>query len=332
MKYIKPADHVLQQRAVHPSQRQIHVTPVSAPLYVVTVVYNPQRYQSRYRLYHGFEKHMADSGAILYTVEIALRDRHFQCTEAGNPQHVQLRVESELWYKENGGNVGLSWLPEDWEYVGFVDADFLFSRPDWATETVHMLQHYDAVQMFSNLTYLNSDFQVHNQMKGFAWLHCQGEAVPQEYGHKGAVGGAWAYRRSAIEKLGGLLDVCILGSGDWHMAFALAMRDDVHPEMKFESIPQYVKAIADWRERALDLKGNIGYVDTNAIHYWHGPLKNRGYNTRWRILTENHFDPYLDLSRDWQGLLRLTKHKPKLRDDIRRYFRQRSEDDNSVVV
>jgi hypothetical protein len=332
MKYILPAEHVTQQRAVHPSQRQIHVTPVSAPLYVVTVVYNPQRYQSRYRLYHGFEKHVADSGAILYTVEIALRDRHFQCTEAGNPQHVQLRSESELWYKENGGNVALSWLPEDWEYVGFVDADFLFSRPDWATETVHMLQHYDAVQMFSNLTYLNSDFQVHNQMKGFAWMHAQGSALPQEYGHKGAVGGAWAFRRSALEKLGGLLDTCILGSGDWHMAFALAMRDDVHPEMKFESIPQYVKAIQDWRERAADLRGNIGYVDSNAIHYWHGPLKNRGYSTRWRILTENKFDPYLDLRKDWQGLLQLTKHKSKLRDDIRRYFRQRSEDDNSVVV
>jgi hypothetical protein len=116
------------------------------------------------------------------------------------------------------------------------------------------------------------------------------------------------------------------------MAFALAMRDDVHPEMKFESIPQYVKAIQDWRERAADLRGNIGYVDSNAIHYWHGPLKNRGYSTRWKILTENKFDPYLDLRKDWQGLLQLTKHKSQLRDDIRRYFRQRSEDDNSVVV
>ncbi len=326
MKYISPGEHHAKRIQIHPSHRQLHVQPVSSPLYVVTVVFNPNRYASRYRLYHAFEKHCLDSGAIPFTVEIVLRDRHHEVTHHDNPNHVQLRVESELWYKENGGNVGLSWLPPDFENVAFVDADFLFTRPDWVTETVHMLQHYDAVQMFSNLTYLTSEFQPHNSMKGFAYLHCQGEAVPQSYGHRGAVGGAWAFRRSAIEKLGGLLDVCILGSGDWHMAFALAMRDDVHPEMKFDSIPQYVKAIQDWRERAKDLRGNIGYVDCNAVHHWHGPLKNRGYSTRWQILTKNSFDPYLDLGRDWQGLLRLTKHKPQLRDDIRRYFRQINED------
>ena len=327
MQYITPAKHRNSRISVHPSQRQLHVQPVSAPLYVVTVIFNQNRYASRYRLFHGFEKHCADSGAILYTVEIALRDRHHEVTDPQCDRHVQLRTESELWYKENGGNVGLSWLPNDWEYVAFVDADFLFTRPDWATETVHMLQHYDAVQMFSNLTYLDSNHAVHNSMKGFAYLNANQSAdLPKVYGHRGAVGGAWAYRRSAIEKLGGLLDVCILGSADWHMAFALAMRDDVHPEMKFEKIPQYVKAIQDWRERAKDLRGNIGYVDANAVHHWHGALKNRGYATRWRILTDNDFDPYLDLSRDWQGLISLTKHKPALRDQIRLYFKSRNED------
>ncbi len=294
---------------------------------MITTIFNPQRYLSRYKHWLAFEKHVTDSGAVPYTVEIALRDRHHQVTKPDNPQHVQLRVESELWYKENASNVGLSWLPEDWEYVAFVDADFLFTRPDWATETVHQLQHFDAVQMFSGLTYLTADQRTHNKMDGFAYLHWhQGPALPREYGHRGAVGGAWAFRRSALEKLGGLLDVCILGSGDWHMAFALAMRDDVHPEMKFDSIPQYVKAIQDWREKARDLRGNVGYVQGHAIHHWHGPLAKRGYATRWRILTDNHFDPYLDLGRDWQGLLSLTKHKPQLRDDIRRYFESRNED------
>lgn len=326
MKYITPEAHRQERREVHPAQRQLHVEPVSAPLYVVTVLFNPQRFASRYKLWHGFEKHCLDSGAIPYTVEIALRDRHHEVTSPHDPQHIQLRTESELWFKENGGNVGMSWLPNDFEYVAFIDADFLFTRSDWATETVHMLQQYDAVQMFSNLTYLDSYQRVSNSMNGFAYLHCNQHRVPKEYGHQGAVGGAWAFRRSAIEKLGGLLDVCILGSGDWHMAFALAMRSDYHPEMRFESIPQYVKAIQDWRVRARGLRGNIGYVDANAVHFWHGSIRNRGYNTRWKILTDNHFDPYLDLSRDWQGLLRLTSLKPQLRDEIRRYFRARHED------
>lgn len=326
MRYATPKSHHLEREVCHPSHRSLHVHPVSAPLHVITSIFNQNRYASRYRLYHGFEKHVADAGAVLTTVEVALRDRHHEVTHHANPRHVQLRTESELWFKENAGNVALRYLPHDWEYVAFVDADFMFTRPDWANETVHMLQHYDAVQMFHNLTYLTHDNRVHNSLDGFVYTHLNQGTIPTRYGHRGAVGGAWAFRRSAIEKLGGLLDTCILGSGDWHMAFALALRDDVHPEMKFEKIPQYVKSIKDWSARAKLLRGNIGYVESNAVHYWHGAIKDRGYGTRWKILTDNGFDPYADLSRDWQGLLRLTKDKPQLAHAIRAYFKQRNED------
>lgn len=326
MKYIKPTDHHAERRTVHPSQRQIHVQPISSPLYVITSVFNPNRYQSRYRLYHGFEKHCEDSGAILYTVEAALRDRHHEVTRPNFERHVQLRTESEIWFKENLQNVGISWLPEDWEYVAFVDADFLFTRPDWATETVHMLQHYDAVQMFSHMTYETYDHRSHGTLNGFAYLHCHQATIPKQYGHKGAVGGAWAFRRSALEKVGGLLDCCILGSADWHMSFALAMRDDVHPDMNLRDAPGYVAAIRRWQEEAAGLRGNIGYVDGHVIHHWHGPMAKRGYSWRASILTGNNFDPLTDLKYDWQGVLQLNKNKPKLRDEIRAYFRQRHED------
>jgi hypothetical protein len=53
------------------------------PLYVVTSVFNPLRYQSRIRLYRDFEKYVRDSGAILYTAEVAFGGREFTVTEAG---------------------------------------------------------------------------------------------------------------------------------------------------------------------------------------------------------------------------------------------------------
>lgn len=331
MKYVTPGQHHEERRVVHPAQRQIHVQPVSAPLYVVTSVFNPNRYQSRYRLYYGFEKHCLDSGAIPYTVEAALRDRHHEVTHHSNPCHIQLRTESELWFKENLQNVGTAHLPDDWEYVAYVDADFLFTRPDWATETVHMLQHYDAVQMFTQVTYETYDHKTHGTLNGFAYTHLNQLTIPRHYGHKGAVGGAWAFRRSALEKLGGLLDVCILGSADWHMAFAMALRDDVHPDMNLGQAPGYVAAIKRWAEQAKLLRGNIGYVEGHAIHHWHGPMSARGYSWRASILTENHFDPLTDLKYDWQGVLQLNKNKPKMRDEIRAYFKQRNEDSIALI-
>lgn len=326
MKYIRPADHKAQRLQVHPSQRQRHVEPVSAPLYVVTSMFNPNRYRARYDLYWGFRKHVQDSGGHLITVEAALRNRHHEVTECTDPNDIQVRTTSELWFKENLMNVGVTCLPEDWEYVAFVDADFLFTRPDWVTETIQQLQHFDAVQMFSNLSYERHNHRVHGTLDGFAFLHCNGNDYPLSYGHKGAVGGAWAFRRSAFEKLGGLLDCCILGSADWHMAFAMAMREDVHPDMNLKAAPEYLKAINRWRTRAAVLKGNIGYVEGHAIHHWHGPMAKRGYTWRSRILTGNQFDPLEDLTYDHQDVLHLADNKPKLRDDIRAYFRQRHED------
>ena len=326
VKYITPEDHYRQQGYTDPAHRQLHVTPVSAPLYVVTAMFNPLRFASRYRLFHDFEKHVADAGAILYTVELALRDRHHEVTRFDNPHHIQLRGRSELWYKENLQNIGVRALPQDAEYIAFVDADFHFTRSDWATETVQMLQHHPVVQMFHQLSYETYDHRVHNRMDGFAYLNSMGQSIPREYGHKGAVGGALAFRRSALSQLGSgaggpLLDKCILGSGDWHMIFALAMREDYHPEMRLKEVPEYVNEIRRWQDRAAVLKGDLGYVECHAIHHWHGPMAKRGYTTRPQILVNNEYNPLTDVHYDENGVLQLSGNKPKLRDQIRLYFK-----------
>lgn len=337
MKIITPENHFKERlEGVDPAHRQIHVEPVSSPLYIITAMFNPLRFLSRYRLYHSFRKHCADAGAILYTIELALRDRHHEVTKYDNPRDIQIRGQSELWYKENLQNVAMRCVPQDAEYIAFVDADFHFTRSDWATETVQMLQHHEAVQMFKVLTYETYDHGTHNTMSGFAYMNANQQTIPKEYGHKGAVGGAWAFRRTALQKLGcsntgaPFLDRCILGSADWHMAFGLAMREDYHPELRLPGIPGYVKAIQEWNERAAVLEGNIGYVDCHAVHHWHGPMAKRGYTTRPQILTQNAYDPARDVRYDENGVLQLSGNKPKLRDAIRSYFKSRDEDSINV--
>lgn len=333
MKQITPAQHKLQRRTVDPAHKSFHTQPISAPLYVISAIFNPQRFQSRQRFAHRFRKHVEDAGAVPVTIELALRDRHHEVTDPDNPNDIQLWSESELWVKENLQDIAVTYLPQDWEYVAFVDNDFTFTRADWAEETLHMLQHYQAVQMFSDLTYESFDHRPINRMKSFAYLHVNRESVPLQYGHQGAVGGAWAFRRSAFAAIGGNLDCCILGSGDWHMAFALAMRPDYHPELtKLKDIPEYIRVIKKWHDRAAVLKGNIGYVNAHAIHHWHGSMKNRGYTTRPDILIRNHFDPTEDIVYDEWGVLQLAGNKPQFRDDIRQYFRQRHEDSIDILT
>jgi hypothetical protein len=313
------------------------------PLYVVTTVFNSPRYRSRWKLYEDFVLHCHHAGAILYTVEVAFGDRDFVVTEPDNPRHLQLRCWHELWLKENALNLGVQRLPRDWKKVAWIDADVLFARPDWADETKHALEHWPIVQMWSQLHDLNANHELVGSIRSFAdvWLETGSRiatpapSYPYPYyrsqrGYPGAPGLAWACRREAWDALGGLVDCCILGAGDWYMALALTGQ---YKSGQRETKGKQAERITRWQERAARARwherpilGNLGVVKGVALHHHHGEKKFRRYQTRWQILSRNKFDPDLDLKPDWQGLLQLTDRSPQLRRDLQRYFHERNED------
>jgi len=97
---------------------------------------------------------VAEAGAVLYVVEVAFGDRDFVLTQADNPHHIQLRTWHELWLKERAINLGVAHLTRqvpDWGKVAWIDGDCHFARYDWANETLHLLEHYPIVQMWSEL-------------------------------------------------------------------------------------------------------------------------------------------------------------------------------------
>ncbi len=312
----------------------------SERLYVVAVVSNPQRFHSRYQLYQQFAKHVEKSGAQLLTVEAAFGRRHHNVTEPGNPWHVQLRTDDELWNKECMVNIGISRLPADWKYVAWIDADIEFVRPDWVTETIHQLQHFDVVQLWSDCIDLLPDYGVNQYHLSFMrsymdWIHGRLNVEPggdeyttgkTPYFHAGF---AWAARREAIDALGGLIDWSVCGANDHHMALALVgrLKKSIHGGCS----QAFKDSLLEWEMRALKyIRLNVGYVPGTITHHWHGPKTNRQYKGRWEILTETQFDPNLDLKKDSQGLYQLTDRRGsdsvKLRDGLREYFRTRFED------
>ena len=319
----------------------IHVFPDK--LYVITILDNSLRWRSRYWNYWAFEKHVQDAGGILVTVELALGDRPFEIATPVNLYHVQVRTRDELFRKENLQNIGLERIPLGARYVACLDADVSFVRSDWCQETLQLLQHYDVIQMFSSYSDVGSNNQILRTVPSFMWnmIHePDSEFVDEHSGYgkhwpkgkwSGAPGLAWAYRVEALDLLGSLLDRCILGGGDSHMAFGLAQRWDIaklHKEIEHAASDAYVRYIKLWQINSARLKTNIGMMEGSLLHHWHGPKANRGYATRWQILENNQFDPFADVMNSHQGVLTLVGNKPKLRDDIRAYFRARREDDS----
>lgn len=318
----------------HPAQALpgIHVYPDK--LYVITVLENPLRWRSRYRNYWDFHKHVTDSGAILLTVELALGGRAFEVTQPDDPFNVQLRTRDEMFHKENLGNIGVWRLPLGVRYVALMDADMISTRPDWAQETLQQLQHFDVVQMFSSYSDVDGHHKAGPSMPSFMYnyFHIPDSGTPHPHnGHGrwlGAPGGAWAYRIEAFRALGSLIDRCILGSADGHMAYGLVQRTEIaslHREIQ-ECSDEYRRYILLWQKNAARLNRNIGYVENHMLHKYHGPRILRGYSDRWKILERNQYDPFSDIMPDNHGVYEWTGTKPQLRDDIRRYFQSRNED------
>ena len=65
---------------------------------VITTMFNPVRYRTRYDRYRQFAYHMARSGVALYTIEcvfesttrFGLPPQRFEVTRPDNPPHIQV--------------------------------------------------------------------------------------------------------------------------------------------------------------------------------------------------------------------------------------------------
>jgi hypothetical protein len=333
-------------------------------LHVACMYSNPQRWPVRRELMNDFRKRMeASPNVALYVGEVAFGDRPFEVTDPANPRDFQLRSPHELWLKENVLNLVVQRMPAEAQYIAYLDGDVQMSRYDWALEAIHQLQHYGAVQLFHQFIDVDYRQRPYCVTNSFAYSYCHsitpeifvdaavlqsresqagnansyigppaGRPLDQKAAAEkqwwGATGLGWAFRRSTWNDMGGLFDQAILGSADWIMAYGMAGLAD-----GLEYIGQcapYYQAVKRWQHGARAIQANIGYLDNAITHFWHGPKGNRFYRERERILTENAFDPYIDLKRDWQGLWQLAGNKLRLRDDLRHYFRARNEMDPNL--
>jgi hypothetical protein len=312
------------------------------PLYVLTSVFNPRRFRSRYRLYRNFAAWLERTGVRLLTAEVAFGDRPFEVTESGNPWHLQLRSSADMWHKERSLNLAvnrLCALVPDWEYVCYLDADIKLLRDDWAEETVQLLQHYAVLQPFGELYTTGPNGELIQYGQSIAKRYHDAGRYPADRvttsdykklcGTNGWPGLGWAYRRHEFEKIGGLYDVAVSSSGDMHMAGCylgvpeLGMNDAYSDGFK-RSVQRHYE-LCDKH-----IRGNVSYTPGLLVHYWHGKGKDRGHAARKAAIESFAFDPYTDILPDAQGLYQWRGNKVGLERAIRRSMEARNEDSIDV--
>jgi hypothetical protein len=301
-------------------------------LHVIGVISNPVRYHSRYRLFRQWREEMLKTPNVrLHVVEAVYGDRHPECApEAGQDyDFLPVKITSEIWLKENLINLAVkNSLPKDWKYMAWVDCDVHFRDKGWAMAALQQLQHHNVIQPWSDAVDLDFYGGIHQHFKSFGslfakmkpmWHH---KAKPgYDYAHTGF---AWCCTRYFYENVEKLLDFCIIGSGDHHMAWAMVgkIEGTIHSKV----CDNYMKLCKAWQEKARYACAEmVGYVHGRIEHQFHGPKARRQYWSRWDILLNHKYDPTKDLAYDSQGILQL-KGKPLMERDVMLYNRARLED------
>jgi len=302
--------------------------PIDNILHCVTMISNPCEWNTRYKLTSEFIERMKEEpNIILYVVEIAYKEQDFKVTEPDNPQHLQLRVDNiPMWHKENAINAGIEkLLPKDWKAVAWIDADIYFEDPNWSINALKILADAEIIQLFSIALDLDKKENAMCIYQSFCHQYVSGRrnlgTNGFDYWHPGY---AWACTRNFYEKMGGLYELSILGTGDYNMARCLvgSGQKSLHEDVS-EGYRYSIKELED------KIKGSIiGFVPCSIRHYYHGTKKNRKYTERWDCIVKSKFNPIKHLEKNKDGILIPNKQfPPRLKYDIMVYFFDREEDD-----
>ena len=216
-------------------------------------------------------------------------------------------------------------LPSNYKAFAWIDADIEFENNSWALDTLKILNGCkDVVQLFSHCIDMSNDHTNMSIFNSFGYSFNKNKkftTMGLDYWHPGY---AWAITRKAYEKIGGLYDKGVLGSGDNIMALSFINRCKSMNNINYGD--DYNNSMLDYQVMSHKLR--LGYVPGVIRHHYHGSKKNRNYTERWKILMKHKFSPIEHLTYDNQGILIPTNSFPQgFKEDIMNYFNERKEDE-----
>jgi hypothetical protein len=302
--------------------------PIEKKLNVIIVISNPCLYAKRYKLLNEFVRRIEEEeeNVNLFIVELIYNNQKYIVTDKKNKNHLQIKTETPLWHKENLVNLAVKYLlPKNYKAFAWIDSDIEFDNNTWATDTLKILNgSRDIVQLFSHCVDMYKDETNLNIFNGFGYSFSKTKKYTTkglDYWHPGY---AWAITRKSYEKIGGLYDKGILGSGD--NIIALSVINKVENVLNYSYHEDYKNSILEYQTKIKSLR--LGYVPGIIRHFYHGSKKNRKYTERWKILIEHHYSPIQHIKYDETGIIVPTDDfSESFKRDVLNYFKERKEDD-----
>ncbi len=325
-----------------------------ASLWAVTSFYNPAGYERRIRNFHAFRQHL---NVPLLVVELAEPGRH-QLTMDDADTVIRITGDNRIWQKERLLNIAVSALPDEAEFVAWVDCDVIFENQDWSDVAQAMLRNgSDFVQLFDTAMHLPPQVQPSRISLSMCRSH---EPIVFEQSFASAVasgtyfskkarqtrvdaengtatsdtppvahGIAWAGCRDILQEVG-LYDACIVGGGDLAMSLGIIGYAD-NLAARRPMTDKHADHYLSWAGQLNDPSGEkVGFVPGTVYHCWHGRFQRRNYRGRHGMLKHLGFDPYNDLYTADNGTWSWAQHAADLQTAVASYFFERLEDEVEI--
>jgi hypothetical protein len=201
-----------------------------------------------------------------YYAEIALTCTDFVLEPAENVYQVQ--TDSIMFYKENLIDVMVNRVPPEYTKLVAMDADIIFTDPNWYNVVSADLDKYDVIQPYSTAINLRHDFTYDLQRTPIV--------TNRKDGHPGFV---WGFRREWIEA-NRLYPYSIIGGGDTvTAAYILGLslptshvtNRQLYDNWMASRISAYKKPV-------------VGVSQITILHLAHGSINNRQYVSRHQVI------------------------------------------------
>lgn len=299
---------------------------VEPKLAVITTFFNPMNYVNLRYNYLEFSKRIKEK-ADLFPIELSYTDEFF--IEDENVIQLKGSDKNILWQKERLLNIALKNIPEKYTNIAWIDCDVIFENEYWVDEVNEKLKDYKVLQLFEKVKRLNENGFIQRTNKSIVFMVKDIGYLPfnnANFKGDGLPGFAWAIRREVIENIK-FLDTMIVGGADSAMFFSFVgkIKIKVHENMNKELYDCFL----EWHHDSFnEVKNSVNNISGDIIHLYHGKFLNRNYNKRYEFL-KNNFDPKIDLTNDENGLW---KTSDKLKDQFKKYFKNRDEDNNIIDI
>lgn len=261
---------------------------------IISCYFNPKN--SPYRL-EAFKKFYETIRHLNHAIiECVIGDSEPQLEE--NANITRIKTDSVLWHKESLLNKIISELPAKYKYIFWVDADVLFTNPNWLVDGVNEMKkganiiqpfeygiHLERGQVEPSFDYEELEGnELPNSTNKKVWrTFCANYKTNQawtsnDYNTHGHVGFAWAAKREILDAVP-LFDRAFVGGADHIIAHASA--GQINCQCINKAFSDNTHEITRWSYKFYrQVDGKISYVKGFLFHLWHGDITKRQYLKR----------------------------------------------------